>query len=51
MPRTPENVDGRVKGYVGRLVDTTLKELGAPNNSQPKPKKKRDRKKDQNPKK
>ncbi len=47
MPRTPENVDGRFKGYVGRLVETTLKELGAPTKSQPKPKKKRDRKKDQ----
>jgi uncharacterized sulfatase len=45
MPRVPENVDGRFKGYVGRLVDTTLKELGAPTQSQPKPKKKKDRKK------
>ena len=45
MPRAPENVDGRFKGYVGRLVDTTLKELGAATQSQPKPKKKKDRKK------
>jgi uncharacterized sulfatase len=45
MPRVPENVDGRFKGYVGRLVDTTLKELGAPTQGQPKPKKKKDRKK------
>jgi hypothetical protein len=45
MPRTPTEVDGRFKGYVGRLVDTTLKELGAATQSQPKPKKKKDRKK------
>ena len=49
MPRTPENVDGRFKGYVGRLVETTLKELGASSKAEPKPKKKKDRKK--NPKK
>ena len=29
MPRTPTDVDGRFRGYVGRLIDTTLKELGA----------------------
>jgi arylsulfatase A-like enzyme len=27
MPRTPEGVDKRFQGYVGRLVDTTVKEL------------------------
>ncbi len=46
MPNTPENVDGRFKGYVGRLVETTLKELGASTKGQPKPKKKKDRKKE-----
>ena len=45
MPRTPNEVDGRFRGYVGRLVDTTLKELGASSKAQPKPKKKKDRKK------
>nr|MBC8347578.1 hypothetical protein [Verrucomicrobiota bacterium] len=45
MPRTPTEVDGRFKGYVGRLVDTTLKEFGAPTQGQPKPKKNKDRKK------
>ena len=29
MPRTPTDVDGRFRGYVGRLLDTTLKELSA----------------------
>ena len=29
MPRVPNNVDGRYKGYVGRLVGTTLSDLGA----------------------
>ena len=29
MPRVPNNVDGRYKGYVGRLVATTLEDLGA----------------------
>ena len=27
MPRTPEGVDKRFQGYVGRLIDTTVKEL------------------------
>ena len=27
MPRTPEEVDKRFQGYVGRLIDTTVKEL------------------------
>ena len=27
MPRTPTEVDKRFQGYVGRLVDTTIKEL------------------------
>ena len=27
MPRTPEGVDKRFQGYVGRLVETTVKEL------------------------
>ena len=27
MPRTPDGVDKRFQGYVGRLVDTTVKEL------------------------
>ena len=27
MPRTPEGIDTRFQGYVGRLVDTTLNEL------------------------
>jgi arylsulfatase A-like enzyme len=27
MPRTPEGVDKRFHGYVGRLIDTTVKEL------------------------
>ena len=29
MPLVPNDVDGRFKGYVGRLVTTTLNELGA----------------------
>jgi uncharacterized sulfatase len=45
MPRTPTEVDKRFQGYVGRLVETTLKELGAPSKDQPKSKKKKDRKK------
>ena len=47
MPRTPTEVDKRFQGYVGRLVDTTLNELGATSQSTPKSKKKKDRKKDQ----
>ena len=45
MPRTPTEVDKRFQGYVGRLVETTLKELGATSKDQPKSKKKKDRNK------
>ena len=33
MPNTPTDVDGRFRGYVGRLVQTTLNELGANSSS------------------
>ena len=45
MPRVPTDVDGRFKGYVGRLVETTLKELGAQGGADPKKNRKPGKKK------
>ena len=45
MPITPNEVDGRFKGYVGRLVQTTLNELGATRTDGNKPSKPKRKKK------
>ncbi|MBT5378245.1 MAG: sulfatase-like hydrolase/transferase [Opitutae bacterium] len=45
MPITPNEVDGRFKGYVGRLVQTTLAELGATRADGDKPSKPKRKKK------
>ena len=44
MPLVPNDVDGRFKGYVGRLVSTTLNELGASRTDSTKKKKNKKKK-------